>query len=195
MRVERACLTRCIGGRSAELTKLLFIALLAAFLSGCGQRTSVSSATPTPSATPTATAQASPTAVQPTATTPPSTPTAAPTNTPVPVPPTPTSTTQVVASPTNTPALAPPPPPPTNTPVPAPPSLDGRALFSSKGCSACHGANGEGGFGPALAGTTLSFPEVLSQVRNPRGSMPPFSPQQVTDQEEMAIYNYLRSLR
>ncbi len=37
---------------------------------------------------------------------------------------------------------------------------NGRALFSEKGCSGCHGANGEGaGAGPALTEVHESFPE------------------------------------
>ncbi len=42
---------------------------------------------------------------------------------------------------------------------------NGRALFSEKGCSGCHGANGEGaGAGPALTEVHESFPEPARQA-------------------------------
>lgn len=70
----------------------------------------------------------------------------------------------------------------------------GRALFVSNGCIACHGDNAEGKIGPKIAGTGLSFAEVLHQVRQPRGQMPPFSAQQVSDAQVQQIYAYLESL-
>ena len=39
----------------------------------------------------------------------------------------------------------------------------GEELFSANGCSACHGSTGEGGIGPTIAGTDLSFSQVVSQ--------------------------------
>lgn len=70
----------------------------------------------------------------------------------------------------------------------------GRQLFVAKGCVACHGDNAEGKIGPKIAGTGLTFAEVLHQVRQPRGQMPPFSAQQVSDAEVQQIYTYLESL-
>ena len=70
----------------------------------------------------------------------------------------------------------------------------GRALYVSNGCVACHGDNAEGKIGPKIAGTGLTFAEVLHQVRQPRGVMPPFSPQQVNDAQVQQIYAYLESL-
>ncbi|MGI8914785.1 MAG: c-type cytochrome, partial [Chloroflexota bacterium] len=64
----------------------------------------------------------------------------------------------------------------------------------SNGCVACHGNNGEGKIGPKIAGTGLTFAEVLHQVRQPRGQMPPFSAQQVSDAQVQQIYDYLESL-
>jgi mono/diheme cytochrome c family protein len=70
----------------------------------------------------------------------------------------------------------------------------GRALFVSNGCSACHGDQAQGNIGPPIAGTGLTFAEVLHQVRQPKGQMPPFSPQQVSDAQVQQIYAYLESL-
>lgn len=70
----------------------------------------------------------------------------------------------------------------------------GRALFVSNGCSACHGDQGQGNIGPTIAGTGLTFAAVLHQVRVPKGQMPPFSTQQVSDAQVRQIYDYLESL-
>ena len=67
-------------------------------------------------------------------------------------------------------------------------------LFTEKGCVACHGALAEGGFGPRIAGTALSFDQVLQQVRRPRDVMIPFSPEELSDDGVHDIYAYLRSL-
>lgn len=78
--------------------------------------------------------------------------------------------------------------------TPADPVAAGQTLYVNKGCGACHGEKAEGGIGPALAGTGLSFEAVLQQVRAPKGQMPPFSAQQVSDDELRGIYAYLESL-
>ena len=70
----------------------------------------------------------------------------------------------------------------------------GARLFSSLPCSGCHGAMAQGQFGPALAGTSLSYEEVRSQVRSPRDQMPAFSPERVSDQELREIYTWLTTL-
>lgn len=75
--------------------------------------------------------------------------------------------------------------------APALQAQDGERLFILKGCLGCHGASGRGGVGPSLAGTTLSFEAFLRQVRTPRGIMPPFPREAVSDQELRAIHAYL----
>lgn len=70
----------------------------------------------------------------------------------------------------------------------------GARLFSSLPCSGCHGAMAQGQFGPALAGTDLSFEEVRRQVRSPRDQMPVFPPERVSDQELRDIYAWLATL-
>ena len=64
----------------------------------------------------------------------------------------------------------------------------------SKGCVGCHGGNAEGGFGPKLAGTSLTLEQVLQQIRSPKGEMPAYSPSQLSDEEESFIYAYYKSL-
>ena len=70
----------------------------------------------------------------------------------------------------------------------------GRQLYEDYGCMACHGAAAEGMMGPALASTTLQLEQVRLQVRNPRGGMPDFPPQELSDGDLDAIYDYLQSL-
>lgn len=69
---------------------------------------------------------------------------------------------------------------------------NGKAVFTSVGCAACHGADGEGGFGPALAGHTEQ--QVVRQVRAPAGIMPIFPPTVLSDPELAAVVVYVESL-
>ncbi|MDP2660706.1 MAG: c-type cytochrome [Dehalococcoidia bacterium] len=92
------------------------------------------------------------------------------------------------------------------TPTPAPPrapaaaasasgsdlAAKGRQLFQDKGCFACHGPNAEGGAGPGLAGKTEA--ELLKQVRTPRGAMPPYPPDRLSDDEVHSIAAFIESL-
>ena len=43
------------------------------------------------------------------------------------------------------------------------PTADGAAIFAFE-CAACHGLGGKGGFGPELAGTTLSVEQIAAMV-------------------------------
>lgn len=132
------------------------------------------------SAPPTATGTSQPTAT--------SEPTATSTATPEPAA---TSTLTSTPAPTDTPL-------PTNTPTPSlPTSPDpavGRQLWQEKPCIGCHGANAEGNIGPKLAGTGLSFDQVLLKVRTGAAPMPAFTEEQVSDLELRHIYAWLQSL-
>jgi mono/diheme cytochrome c family protein len=76
----------------------------------------------------------------------------------------------------------------------APPTaMSGEAAYD-KVCSACHGARGQGGIAPGLAGTTRSAEEVLGIVRDGFGQMPPVSSRELTDEQIGLVYSYLRSL-
>ncbi len=84
------------------------------------------------------------------------------------------------------------PEPPTPTSVGEPAADEGHDLYVAAGCVACHGDNAEGGVGPALAGHTRE--QVFAQVRNPRGAMPAFSEEQVSNEDLEKISAYIVGL-
>jgi mono/diheme cytochrome c family protein len=71
----------------------------------------------------------------------------------------------------------------------------GREIFATH-CARCHGANGEGGFGPRLAGRVADeFPDVNDQiavVTKGRGGMPSFG-SSLTNAEIRAVVDYTRT--
>jgi mono/diheme cytochrome c family protein len=117
----------------------------------------------------------------------------------------PTPTAVAMASPGPSPQpTASPSPAPTATPSPAPsptPSLPsepdpavGQQLWAQKPCAGCHGSNAEGGIGPRLAGTGLTFDQVLLQVRQGAPPMPAFTAAEISDLEVEHIVAWLKSL-
>lgn len=70
----------------------------------------------------------------------------------------------------------------------------GSTLYISKGCLGCHGASGRGGVGPMLADTKLPPAAFVAQLRQPRGIMPRFPAEAVSDAEAGAIQRYLTTL-
>ena len=70
----------------------------------------------------------------------------------------------------------------------------GGELYIKRGCLGCHGASGRGGVGPALAHTALPLDAFVKQVRQPRGIMPPFPSEAVSEPELHAIHEYLRAV-
>ena len=68
----------------------------------------------------------------------------------------------------------------------------GELVYAEK-CAACHGAKGEGGIGPKLAGSKLlQVPGAVEEiVRNGRGTMPAIP---LADEEMSALLDYLRRL-
>ncbi len=68
----------------------------------------------------------------------------------------------------------------------------GARLYTEKACALCHGVRAEGGLGPPLAATPLTFLALLQVVRTPQEEMPPYAPDLITDQEVRDIYEYLR---
>lgn len=115
-------------------------------------------------------------------------------------------TTVPAASPATAPALAAPEvaapdltspePPPNNTSLESaqdPPVSLGQELFIAKGCAACHGQNGEGTpAAPALPGHNES--QVRRQARAPVGIMPVFPPDKISEEELVAIVDFVESL-
>jgi predicted ferric reductase/mono/diheme cytochrome c family protein len=70
----------------------------------------------------------------------------------------------------------------------------GQQVWMIKPCVDCHGLQAEGNVGPRLAGTELSFEQVLLKVRTGTGPMPTFTEEQVSDPELQHIYAWLQSL-
>ncbi len=68
----------------------------------------------------------------------------------------------------------------------------GELVYAEK-CAACHGAKGEGGVGPKLAGNPiLNVPEAVAEVvRNGRGTMPAVP---MSDEEMAALLAFLKKL-
>jgi hypothetical protein len=61
-------------------------------------------------------------------------------------------------------------------------------------CRECHGAKGEGGFGPDLAGRKLTRAQFIHAVRKPWGIMPAFAESQISDRELIDLAAYFDSL-
>lgn len=61
-------------------------------------------------------------------------------------------------------------------------------------CRNCHGQNGEGAFGPDLAGRGLTVAQFTRAIRQPWGIMPAFVDSQVSDREIADLVAYFDSL-
>src|SRR5262245_35925208 len=58
----------------------------------------------------------------------------------------------------------------------------GKTAWAARRCMRCHGENGEGGFGPDLAGRALTFNQFRQALRKPWGIMPTFNELYTNDQ-------------
>src|SRR5213595_3952172 len=67
---------------------------------------------------------------------------------------------------------------------------EGNNLF----CKNCHGKNGEGAFGPDLAGRGLSASQFRQAVRKPWGVMPAFVEDQISDSEIAGLTAYFNAM-
>lgn len=77
----------------------------------------------------------------------------------------------------------------------APVTVDGSAVYSDN-CASCHGADGSGGFGPALAGGAVveAFPDPADQIAvitDGRNGMPDFGGS-LSPEEIQAVTDYTR---
>ena len=61
-------------------------------------------------------------------------------------------------------------------------------------CRNCHGTNGEGGFGPDLAGRGLNADEFRRAVRQPWGVMPAYIDSQVSELDIAGLTAYFASM-
>ena len=81
--------------------------------------------------------------------------------------------------------------------APAGDATRGKTVYLRDGCYECHGIQGQGvpqpgAFaGPSLAPHPLPYAFVEQQVRHPRGTMPPYSVNIVSDRDLADIYAYL----
>ena len=62
-------------------------------------------------------------------------------------------------------------------------------------CRNCHGQNGEGAFGPDLAGRRLTVAQFSRAVRNPWGIMPAYIDSQISDREMADLVAYFDTLQ
>lgn len=72
-------------------------------------------------------------------------------------------------------------------------TLDGKALYQKKMCSACHGKEGQGGpAGPPVKNLGKSKEELSEFMKKGSAKMRPFKG---TDEERAAIVDYILSLK
>ena len=77
--------------------------------------------------------------------------------------------------------------------APAGNTQKGKDAFATHMCATCHGPEGLGAVGPALAPPPRAFGDFTRYVRQPAGKMPPFAPQAVSDADLADIYAFLQS--
>ena len=70
----------------------------------------------------------------------------------------------------------------------------GKKLWADLRCKDCHGNDGEGAFGPDLAGRQLTLDQFRRAVRSPWGIMPAFPETQNSDQELADLFAYFQGL-
>ncbi len=71
----------------------------------------------------------------------------------------------------------------------------GKRAFTSAGCFACHGAQGQGtALGIQISPPPLELPALITYVRKPTGKMPPFAAGALSNQQLGDIYAFLKSV-
>lgn len=85
--------------------------------------------------------------------------------------------------------------PSSSTPAPSTevtPQIKGKDIYTQK-CAVCHGPDADGtSAAPAVAGHSIST--TKTQVRNPMGTMPAFSPDQLSDEELDEIAEFISGM-
>jgi cytochrome c550 len=73
---------------------------------------------------------------------------------------------------------------------------NGKAVFAfgNTSCTNCHGLEGQGGWGPDLAGRRITFDQAVMAIRNPMWRMPAFVPSQLSDKEILDMVAYWNTL-
>ena len=72
-------------------------------------------------------------------------------------------------------------------------SENGKRLFMTYYCYACHGTEGQGGAGPRLIARATAD-SLIRYVRKPSGGMPAYTSQVISEQDLRDINAYLRSI-
>ena len=73
---------------------------------------------------------------------------------------------------------------------------NGKAVFAfgNTSCTNCHGLEGQGGWGPDLAGRRITYDQAVAAIRNPMWRMPAFVPSQLSDKEILDMVAYWNTL-
>src|SRR3970040_577235 len=73
---------------------------------------------------------------------------------------------------------------------------NGKAVFAfgNTSCTNCHGLEGQGGWGPDLAGRNITYNQAVAAIRNPIWRMPAFVPSQLSDKEILDMVAYWKTL-
>jgi len=66
--------------------------------------------------------------------------------------------------------------------------------YIEQGCWQCHGFQGQGMAGPALAPNPLPYEAFATLVRKPANVMPAYSPALLSDEQMRRIHQYLQSI-
>jgi len=79
--------------------------------------------------------------------------------------------------------------------APAGDAQAGKRVFTSAGCVACHGVQGQGtSLAPRIAPPPLELPALIAYVRQPSGKMPPIPVSTASDQDLANVYVFLKSV-
>ena len=82
-----------------------------------------------------------------------------------------------------------------DTPTPSPGTINSKDLYTTR-CAACHGMDGTmsvGGSKP-LNTSILKEEEIISQIKNGKGAMPPFQGR-LSDEEISALSKFILTFR
>jgi mono/diheme cytochrome c family protein len=81
-----------------------------------------------------------------------------------------------------------------SAPAPAGNAETGAVVFRSVGCYQCHANEAQGGAnGPRIGPDPIPFDRFSRYVKNPTGSMPPYTDKVLSDQDLADVYAFLRA--
>lgn len=74
--------------------------------------------------------------------------------------------------------------------------LHGKAIFEEN-CSACHGAQGQGGMGPSLVGESArkNMQQAIAWIKNPEPPMPKLYPSTLNERDARDVAAFVESLK